>query len=87
MAKIEGLLKSGWHPRRVDEWRRYLCDSHLQGEGRIHLTKCLWVIVDGKTKDDSQDAMPISFEWQGLIQRIVKGPNGKRYTPSSNVYQ
>lgn len=60
----------------------YLCDFHWEGQGRIRLTKGLWVIVGGETKNDSTDALPITFVSEKLVDRIAKELNGKWYMPA-----
>jgi hypothetical protein len=59
----------------------YLCDFHWEGQGRIRLTKDLWVIVGGTKDDPSMDALPISFVSQKLVDRIGEEMNGKWYMP------
>lgn len=60
----------------------YLVDFHWEGQGRIRLTKDFWVVVGGETKNDSTDALPISFVSEKLVKRIAEELNGKWYMPA-----
>lgn len=59
----------------------YLCDFQHETQGRIRLTKSLWVIVGDRKVDGSEDALPASFVSSRLLNRIQQEMNKKWYAP------
>jgi hypothetical protein len=63
---------------RIWPWG-YLCDFHWGAQGRIRLTKYLFVIV---SNGDNSDTLPINLVSQELVDRIVEEMNNKWYAPT-----
>ena len=61
----------------------YLCDFHWEGQGRIRVTKSLWVIVGGDKDDPSTDGLPITFCSPALIARVEEDLTRRWYAPTT----
>lgn len=59
----------------------YLCDFEWDTQGRIRVTKQLWVIVGDKKKDGSTDALPLVYCSQALVDRVAEELGKKWYAP------
>jgi hypothetical protein len=59
----------------------YLCDFEWGHQGRIRVTKDLWVIVGDK--GGGTDALPITFCSPQLIARVEEELTGRWYAPTT----
>lgn len=60
----------------------YLCDFKHERQGRIRLTKSLYVVVGGDKRGDAIDALPITLVSDSMVERIVQEIHKKWYMPA-----